>query len=322
MRASVTTRRTAIRGLAAAALVGAGRPARADEPIPLHVAMSIVNYDAAPLYYAQRSGLFAKAGLSVTIERINSGAATTAAVSSGSIDIGKATSMGVLSAFARGVEMTVVAPAAIYDASNPDGQLVVSPDSPIRTPKDLAGKTYGTTSLFDIDHIALLALLDKNGIDPQSVRVVEVPTSAIGPSLAAHRIDAGFQTEPLLTAAIAAGQMKPIIPVLSAIGARYLYSAWFAATKFVRSNPEAVRRFSTAIVQSQLYANAHHPELAPMVAELSGLPVSEVARVKLATCGTTLTPPDFQPIIDTAARYKGIARAFDARDLIWREAGK
>ena len=68
-----------IAGLAAGTTgLQAGEPA----PTTVRVAMSVVNYDAAPLYYAQRSGMFARAGLNVEITRIASGAATSAAVAS------------------------------------------------------------------------------------------------------------------------------------------------------------------------------------------------------------------------------------------------
>ncbi len=284
--------------------------------IPLRVAMSVVNYDAAPLYYAQRSGIFTRSGLSVSIERIASGAATVAAVASGTIDIGKATTMGVLSAFAHGVPLTIIAPAAQYDASAPDGSLVVAPDSPIKSVKDIEGKLYGTTSLFDIDHVGLLAYMDQRGADSSSVKVVEVPISAVGAAIAQHRVDTAFLTEPALSDAISAGKVKPLMPVLSGIGSHFLYSVWFTSSAFAKANPEAVRRFSSAMLGAQTYVNGHHLDVAPLVAELSNLPVSEIARVKLATCGTTLTPADLQPIIDAAAKYKALPKAFDARALI------
>lgn len=309
---------------AAALLSLGGARVAAEEPalIPLHVAMSTANYDAAPLYYAQRSGLFARMGLSVTIDRISSGAATAAAVASGTIDIGKATTMGVLAGFAGGVPFTIIAPAAAYDASNPDGQLVVSADSPIRAAKDLEGKTIGTATLLDIDHVATMAYLDQHGGDSRTLHYVEVPLSAVGVAVAQHRIDAAFITEPLLSDAIANLKVRPILPVLSAYAPHFLYSVWFTSSTFAQADPEAIRRFHDAILQAQIYVNGHHIDVAPMVAELSGLPLSEVAHVKLATCGTTLTPADLQPLIDTAAKYKAIAKAFDARTIIYRPGAK
>ncbi|HXF34199.1 MAG TPA: ABC transporter substrate-binding protein [Candidatus Acidoferrales bacterium] len=304
-----------------AVLAASAGSARGDEPAPMSikVAMSVVNYDAAPLFYAQRSGMFARAGLQVQIERIASGAATAAAVASRTIDIGKSTSMSVLSGFARNIPFTIIAPAAVYDASSPDGQLVVAPDSPIRTAADLDGKLLGTTTLLGIDHVATLAWVDGHGGNSQTLRYVELPISAVPNAVAQHRIDAAFGTEPVLSDAIAAGKVRPIIPVLSAIGKRFLFSVWFTSVDFTRANPEAVKRFVAVITQAQLYVNAHHKEMAPLVADLSGLPVSEVQNAKLATCGTSLTAADLQPIINVAAKYRAIPQAYDAKRIIYRE---
>ena len=292
--------------------------AGADEavPIPIHVAMSVVNYDAAPLYYAQRSGMFARAGLKVDITRISSGAATAAAVASHTIDIGKATTLGVLAGFAHGVPLTVIAPAAVYDASSPDGMLVVAPDSPIKTGADLDGKLLATTTLLGIDHVATLAWVDAHGGDSQSLRYVELPISSSPNAIAQHRVDAVFVTEPVLSDAVDSGKVRPIIPVLSALGKRFLFSVWFTSTDFAKANPEAVKRFTAVITQAQAYVNGHHREMAPLVADLAGLPVGEVQNAKMATCGTTLGPADLQPIINVAAKYRAIPQPFDAKDII------
>lgn len=313
--------RTGLAALLAICLIASPSRIVADDqtPIVVKVAMSVVNYDAAPLYYAQRSGMFARAGLQVQIERINSGAATAAAVASRTIDIGKSTTLAVLAGYARNVPFTIIAPAAQYNAASPDGRLVVAADSPIRTAADLEGKLLGTTSLLGMDHIATLAWVDQHGGNSQTLRYVEVPLSAVGTALATHRIDAAFDTEPLLSDAIATGKVREFLPILNVIGKRFLFSVWFTSAEFARTNPEAVKRFTAVITQSQLYVNGHHKEMAPLVAELSGLPVSEVQQAKLATCGTTLTPGDLQPLINIAAKYHAIPQVYDARDVIYRE---
>jgi NitT/TauT family transport system substrate-binding protein len=294
---------------------------RADEPAPMtvKVAMSVVNYDAAPLYYAQRSGMFTRAGLNVEITRIANGAATSAAVASQTIDIGKATTMSVLAGYAHNVPLTIIAPAAQYDAASPDGQLVVAPDSRIKTAADLDGKVIGTTTLLGIDHVATLAWVDTHGGNSQTLHYVELPVSTVPNAVAAHRIDAAFSTEPVLSEGIAEGKIRPVMPVLSAIGKRFLFSVWFTSAAFAKANPEALHRFVSVITQAQEYVNGHHSDMAPLVANLSGLPVAEVQNAKLATCGNTLVPADLQPIISLAVKYHALPQLFAAKDIIYRE---
>lgn len=301
------------------ALTGSGARAADPEPISIKVAMSIINYDAAPLFYAQRTGMFARAGLQVEITRIASGAATAAAVASHTIDIGKSTTLAVIEGYARNVPLTIIAPAALYDAASPDGQTVVAADSPIRSAADLDGKLLGTGTLFGLDHVAMLAWIDSHGGNSQRLRFVEVPLSAVATALSQHRIDAAFLTEPILSDAIAGGKVRPILPVLSAIGKRWLFSVWFTSGDFARANPEAVKRFTAVIIQAQDYVNGHHRDMAPLVADLAGLPVAEVLNAKLATCGTSLTPADIQPIIDVAYKYHAFPQTYDAKQIIYRE---
>jgi ABC-type nitrate/sulfonate/bicarbonate transport system substrate-binding protein len=98
-----------------------------------------------------------------------------------------------------------------------------------------------------------------------------------------------------------------------------LFSVWFTSTGFAKANPEALNRFVSVITRAQEYVNGHHRDMAPLVAELSGLPVTEVQNAKLATCGDTLVPADLQPIIDVATKYHALPQAFAAKDIIYRD---
>src|ERR1019366_4828288 len=64
--------------------------------------------------YAAKSGLFERAGLDVTIEVQNSGAAAAAAVASGAYDIGQSSITSLLLAHEKGLPFTLVAPSGLY----------------------------------------------------------------------------------------------------------------------------------------------------------------------------------------------------------------
>src|SRR6185437_8705237 len=70
--------------------------------------------DVTPVLYAQRSGLFAKAGLNVELTRMNSGAAVSAAVLGGSIDIGKSSLLPIITAHSRGLPLVLLAPGELW----------------------------------------------------------------------------------------------------------------------------------------------------------------------------------------------------------------
>ncbi len=90
---------------------------------------TIATDDATPILYAQKAGLFAKAGIDVQIERAGSGAAIAAAVLAGSFDIGLSNLVTLMSAHVRGVGFTLLAPAGTYHSKTPFSELVVAHDS-------------------------------------------------------------------------------------------------------------------------------------------------------------------------------------------------
>ena len=130
---SPVARRTAlaaITGACAAPLLGRGAIGQEQ---PLRLATAPLDVSAEP-YYAMEMGFFKRAGLSnVTLQTIPTGAAMTAAVAGGAIDIAISNIVSVAQAYQRNVPFTLVAPAGLYSSSAPTSILMVAKDSPLRT---------------------------------------------------------------------------------------------------------------------------------------------------------------------------------------------
>ena len=75
-------------------------------------------------------------------------------------------------------------------------------------------------------------------------------------------------------------------------------------------------RFCCAMGQSNAFANAHQDQTAPWSAEITKVDVATILHGHRELFEDSLILPDLQHVIDAAARYKAIDRAFDARDLI------
>ena len=79
--------------LASAASVGAAGAVRSGARAAAAVTIaSTIDDTVTPVLYAVRAGLFEKAGLAVTLEKLGSGTAITSAVLAGAYDIGKSSS--------------------------------------------------------------------------------------------------------------------------------------------------------------------------------------------------------------------------------------
>lgn len=306
--------------LAAGVLFGSAPRVRAADValVPIRVAITPINYDAIPMLYALRTGMFAKAGLDVQLQRIPSGAAITAAVAGGSIDIGKSSSSPILTAVSRGLPLTLIAPGAVYDEKTPNGTLLVAKDSALRSAADLSGQLVGTQTLNDIAQIATSAWIDRNGGNSQAIRWVELPMTGVVAAIEEHRVAAGVITSPLMEDALAGGRVRAFAPILSGIAPHFLFSVYFTTKEWAAAHRDAVKKFASVIEQSAAYTNAHHGEMTALIADLVAMPVGVIEKMMMATGGTTLNPADIQPVIDVGVKYHAIPRPFSAREAIYR----
>ena len=109
------------------------------------------------LLYAQRANLFGKRGIQADVVPMGSGAAIFSAIVGGSADIGSGSLFPVFAAYARGLPLRIIAPASLYSSDHADKLLLVAKDSPIKTARDLNGKTVGVDAVKDVNGTATRA---------------------------------------------------------------------------------------------------------------------------------------------------------------------
>jgi NitT/TauT family transport system substrate-binding protein len=270
-----------------------------------------------PVLYAQRTGRFRAVGLDVQIEKANGGAAIAAGVAGGAYDIGKSALLSLFSAHERGLGFTLVAPGGISDAATPYGFLIVAKDAAIRSARDLNGKIASCSALQSLDEITLRQWVDQNGGDSSTMKFVEMPMTESGAALEAHRIDAALVIHPQVDAALAGGKVRILARAFTAIAPRYFVSAWFSDGEWATKHADVVARFARVVRESAAYANTHHAETAPLLADFSGIPLPVVQQMARATYGTVLDPALLQPVIDTAKRYGVLKRGFPAPEIVF-----
>lgn len=298
-----------------AALALAPTVARAQSLTALRVSSS-PEEDAVACLYAQSSGIFRRNGLDVTTTANTSGAAISAAVAGGAFDIGKASLVGLIAAHVHGVPFTLIAPSSMYISTAPVAATIVRADSPIKTARDLSGKTVSVQSLKGFLQVATMNWIDLHGGDSNAVKYLELPPSAVSAALQSGRVDAATLANPSLAAALSGKRARVLSYPLDAIGKYFLQAAYFCTTDFAAKNADTVARFARSIAEATAYTNAHPAETVDMVAAFTSVPAKEVASMTRATCGTKLDPAQIQPVVDVAVKYKLIPAGFDAREMI------
>lgn len=299
---------------ASGAFAALARRAGADEP-PLRIAVAPFDGTALP-YYAEAMGFYKKVGVTVDLTSFSSnGSVIAAAVAGGSIDIGSSNLVSLATGHLRNVPFTIVAPSGLFRLSSPTSMLMVPKSSPLRTAKDLSGKTIAVNALRTMSQFAPMAWIDENGGDSSAVNFVEVATRDMLPGLVSGHVDAAVIEQPFLSAD--ADALRPFANVYAAVGSSFLLSALFTTIAFARARTDLVRRFQTATLAAAHWANLHHAETAPILAKVAKIEPSVIESMPRAAFGERLDPALIQPVIDVTVKYDG-GTAFPAADLIFR----
>jgi NitT/TauT family transport system substrate-binding protein len=153
-------------GYAAALLLTAAIPALADDLVKLAVGAP-GNWDTCIPEVGQRAGIFRKHGLSLELLYTQGGGETMQAVISGSVDIGVAAgTAAVMGAFAKGAPVRILAAGT---TGTSDLYWYVPAASPLRSFRDLDGKSVGYSTNGASTHTTLLALIKHFGVGAKAI---------------------------------------------------------------------------------------------------------------------------------------------------------
>jgi putative hydroxymethylpyrimidine transport system substrate-binding protein len=142
------------------------------------------NADHAPIYAAEAGGHFEELGLKVKIRQPTDPATPLKLLAAGKVDLAISYEPEVLRARDKGLR--VVSVAALVQ--EPLTSLMWLPKAGITSPADLQGKRVGTAGI-DYQHAYLQTILDRAGIDPESVDEKNVGFE-LNAALLSGRVDA------------------------------------------------------------------------------------------------------------------------------------
>jgi NitT/TauT family transport system substrate-binding protein len=301
-------------------LIGAGAVlgvtgARANAADAVHFAAIPID-GGAQAWYAQSLGYFSAAGITPQIDAISNGGAITAGVVGGSIDVGYSAALTIAQAHEKGVPVTIIGLAGSYLTKSPISSLMVPVDSPVKSAKDLNGKIVAVNGLRNITQLATQAWCDQNGGDAKSLSFVEMGFPEMPAALAAHRVDAAFVTEPVVSNALRLNSARVIGKPYDAIAPEFTISVWFTTTSWAKANPALVRRISSVFKQTSVWANAHDADSAQILSGITKLPLAVVGGMTRSRFPESVSGRTLQPIIDCAAKYGYLQKSFPASELI------
>lgn len=277
--------------------------------------LTVHSEQGATAVFADRAGFFKQAGLDVDVELLANGASVLAAVVGGTTPFGVSNPVSLAVAHQRGAPLVAFAPTAYYTSRAPSSLLLVAPHSPIRSGKDLDGKTIAVNGLRNTPQFATQAWIEKTGGDPKSVNFVEMPYAEMPAALNGGRVDAAFCAEPTLSKARATTRV--LADTYAAIAPQFLTGVYITTLAYAKANASLVARMAEALRRTAAWANAHPNETAKITSDVTKIDLSTVQHMVRARYAERLTPQDLQPPIDVAARYGLLTSSFPASELIW-----
>jgi NitT/TauT family transport system substrate-binding protein len=207
-----------------------------------------------------------------------------------------------------------IAAAALYSSAAPTSVLMVPKDSPLKTAKDLNGKTIGVNGLKNIAEYAPSMWIDKNGGDASTIKFVEINPTDDPAALEAHRIDAAFVAEPQITQAKATSRV--FAKAYDVLGEGWMIAGYFTTRQWADAHPDLLRKFQAAMHETAVWANANPDKSADILAKYTKLDPALVRASYRAKFGEALSAAAIQPTIDLAAHYK-LLDSFPAANLIY-----
>lgn len=265
------------------------------------------------VHYAQSAGLAEQAGLNIRTEMMSFGAASQSALLGGAADIGNSNPGSLAIARERGLSMVIVASGGLYSTKEPTSQLMVPKDSPLRTARDLNGKTVAINGLNSLSHFAVQAWIDKNGGDAKNVKFIDMPFAEMPITLVAKRIDAALVAEPQLT--VIKKDARVFSNAYDAVAEHFVISIWVATAAWAAANPDVARRFAAMIYRTAAWANTHRPQTAEVLAKTTQLDPGIVRSMSRITFAESSDPGLIKPQLDVTLKYGAITKPVTPEEL-------
>jgi NitT/TauT family transport system substrate-binding protein len=305
MRRTLCTLLTATALLAAAACGGgSGSPSGSSAGGVRTIKVgAIAIADTAPVHLAVSKGIFKKHGLNAKITAVQGGAAGISGVMGGQFDFAFANTTSILTAAARNLPIKVVSngnsstgvPGKDFSA------VVVRKDSPMKSAKDLEGKTIAVNQLKNIGDTTIRAAVRKAGGDPSKPKFVEMPFPDMPAALAKGRVDAVWIVEPFLTQVTGSGG-RAVVWNFAEAAPDLTVAMYFTSSKLAQQDPDLVKRFTAAINEAFAYATAHPDAARKELLTYTQIPAATVGKITLSKWPIAINRASVETIADDALK--------------------
>lgn len=273
--------------------------------------------DNAAMFMAMEKGFFKAEGLQLDAVPLAGGAPIINGVTSGDLQFGWSNVISIYQAHVEGFDFKLIAGGATnVRGSNESHAIIVSKDSPIKSAKDLEGKTVAVNTLNNIVHLMAMAWVDKNGGNSSKIKFVEIPFPQMEPAIVAGKVDAISVHEPFAAVAARRPETRVLSNPWGDVLPKFLIASWFASEKWIQKNKETAQAFVRAINRGVDAIRADKEASRAAMIKWAGLNPDFAGKIGLPLFEKGVLEKDVQVTMDLTYKYKMISKPLKARDVL------
>src|SRR5829696_9667876 len=157
--------------------------------------------NALPMDLGIKKGFFSAQGIEINKRTLQSGNDVVLALANNNGDIGYVGWVPAMIGRTQGIKLQARSASDVEGTSVADNwqNIMVKGSSSIRTPRDLAGKAIAVNALKGVGEVMIRAALKKVGVNPDSIRLVAIPFTAMRSALQNGQVDAIWCPEPFVS---------------------------------------------------------------------------------------------------------------------------
>lgn len=235
---------------------------------------------SAFLTYGVEQGFFEQEGLDVEVQPSQGGAEAIPAIVSGDVQVAGSNAVSVLLATTQGLDLRIIAPGTFARPDEDFSAIMVSKDGPIRRAEDLEGKRIAVNTLKNVTEVTAREALAKEGVDPSSLRLTELPFPEMAQAVVKGDADAAFLIEPFVTAARNEG-LRALVNPYNDTQPGLQVGTYVAEAGFAEENAEVVDGFAKGVARTAEAIEQDAEQFRSFLPEASELPPEAAKAVTL-----------------------------------------
>lgn len=302
---------------------GGGGSAGSGEVTTVQVAFNPAS-QFAPLFLGMEEGVFEEHGLELELVPQTDIAAIISGLASGQYDFGFATVVHLINARENNIPVKAVATPdgqqATEEADDMGNALVAGPDSGIEGPGDLGGKTLGVIGLSSLNTLAAQELAAREGVDVETIQLVQMPFGQMPAALAAGDVDAAVVQSPFIAEALADGSTVVAKPNVE-LFADQAVGLFLTSEQLIAESESLVEGFAQAMVESQELAAENVEDARTTLVEHMGLtPEAAEAATWCTECDPALDTEGFETVQELLEKFAGLEDLPPVEEYVWEPA--